>query len=254
VDRSDLVARSDTMWLDSGERSAGQLLGGAVLRGLGADSFDLSGRSIDLKLRNRQLAGLKARDSAHLVGQDVTLDADSIQIQMADRQVEWTRAWGKAVRPHASSVDYEVRGDSLVFESPGQTLKSLRVYGDGWVGLAADSIGGERDWIAGGRVDVAFADPDSAGARRNAVQEIEAQREARTYYRMLPERAGERASINYTRANRIRITMRVRGDSTQVEAVHAEGNVDGIQLQPGTARADSSRARPAVVPPPGGRP
>jgi hypothetical protein len=129
------------------------------------------------------------------------------------------------------------------------------VYGDGWVGLAADTTGGERDWISGGQVDVAFADPDSAGARRNAVQEIRAKTAARTYYRMQPERPGDRVSINYTRADRIRITMRVRGDSTAVDAVHADGSVDGVQLQPATAQADSTRARrPTVVPPPGGRP
>lgn len=251
VDRSDLTARADTIWIDSGERSAGQLYGRASLRRPGADSFDLTGRSIDLRLRNRELTGLRARDSARLVGREVTLEADSIEIALAAREVEWTRAWGTAVRPHALSTDYEVRGDSLVFESPGKRLRSLRAYGRGWVGLAADSAGGERDWIAGDQVDVRFAEPDSGEADRNAVEEILALVNARTYYRMRPERPGDRASVNYTRADRIRITMKVTGDSSAVDAVQADGNVDGVHLQPGVVvRADTARIRP----PEGARP
>jgi hypothetical protein len=244
VDRSDLQARGDTLWIDSGSRSAGRISGGrdssATLRGVGRDSFDLAGRVIDLKLRDKELVGLLARRSARLVGKDVTLEADSIRLDLADGEAERTTAWGASQRPRAVSADYEVTGDSLVVESPERRLRSLRTYGGGWMGLRADSADGQRDWIAGQAVMVTFVDRDSAGTTTSAVKEIRAERQARVYYRIAPEVATGRASINYTRADTILVTMRVTADSTKVERVDARGNVDGVHLQPAVARADSA--------------
>lgn len=254
VDRSDLEARADTLWIDNGKYQAGQLAGNASLRGIGRDSFHLTGGTIDLALADRKLTGLKARRAARLVTSDATLEADSLQLTLADGEVERTAAWGRERRPHLQSEDYEARGDSLVVETPARRLRSLRTYGDGWVGLRPDSTDGRRDWIAGGQVVVAFADRDSAGTTTSAVREILAEGKARTYYRMAAERPGERASINYTRADRIQITMRVTGDSTAVERVTADGNVDGVHLQPALAGADSARADTAARRPPGGGP
>jgi hypothetical protein len=241
IDRSDLQARSDSMWIDSGERSAGQLVGGARLKGLGRDSFALEGGSIDLRLESKALAGLKARDSARLEGRDVNLVADSLQIDLAGRDVERVTAWGDTVRPVALAAEYEARGDSLVIETPARKLEALRAYGKGWIGLRADSTASERDWIGGDLVLVQFAERDSAGVKKTAVREVLAEREARSFYRVAPQRAGGIPSYNYTRADRIVVTMRITADSNAVERVTADGKVDGVHLQPAVARADSVR-------------
>ena len=56
VDRSDFTSRSDSLRLDTGAGSDGALVGGRpVLRGLGADSFSITGNRIDLKLDRRDL-------------------------------------------------------------------------------------------------------------------------------------------------------------------------------------------------------
>jgi hypothetical protein len=255
VDRSDLRARADTMWIDSGVLGKGQLQGRASIAGVGRDSFELVGRVIDLALADRRLSGLKSRGDARLVGQDVTLSADSIRLDLAAGNVERTAAWGATRRPHAVSAEYEVRGDSLLIESPGRRLRALRAWGDAWLGLRPDSAEGERDWVAGGRVEVSFVDRDSAGVARATVREVLAERQARTFYRMAPEQRGALASVNYTRADRILITMRVDTDSTAVERVLATGNVDGAHLQPAPpgTRPDTAAARrpPPAAPPPG---
>jgi hypothetical protein len=56
-----------------------------------------------------------------------------------------------------------------------------------------------------------------------------------------PQRAGGIPSYNYTRADRIVVTMRITADSNAVERVTADGKVDGVHLQPAVARADSVR-------------
>lgn len=251
VDRSDLEARADTMWLDRGALSAGQLIGRASLRGLGRDSFHLVGKTIDLGLTDRKLSRLLSRADARLTARNLSLEADSIRLELPGGEVERTVAWGRATRPHAVSSDYEARGDSLIIESPGGRLRSLRTYGDAWVGLRPDSADGGRDWIAGGKVLVAFAERDSAGTTTTAVREINAEHQARTFYRISPEGPGARASVNYTRADRILITMRITAEANSVEQVTAEGNVDGVHLQPAVAAADTVRAGvPARRPPP----
>ena len=56
IDRSDFAARSDSLRLDTGAGSDGTLIGGRpVLRGLGADSFSITGNRIDLTLDQREL-------------------------------------------------------------------------------------------------------------------------------------------------------------------------------------------------------
>src|SRR5829696_199461 len=51
IDRSDFSARGDSLRLDTGKGSDGTLIGGnPLIRGLGRDSFNLSGKRLDLKL------------------------------------------------------------------------------------------------------------------------------------------------------------------------------------------------------------
>lgn len=62
IDRSDFAARSDSMRLDTGVGSDGTLIGGEpIMRGLGTDSFRLSGTRIDLALKQRQLDRVVAK-------------------------------------------------------------------------------------------------------------------------------------------------------------------------------------------------
>jgi len=258
--RSDLDGKSDSLWLDSGKLERGQMLGHASLGGGKADSFNLTAKDIDIRLRQRELAGLKAKANAKLVSKDVNLDADSIQIEMVDRQAERTRAWGKTVRPEAVSGDYRIRGDSLLIETPGQRLERVQAFGSAWAGLKPDSAAQRRDWISGEKVIALFVDRDSAGVKKTAISELQAENQARSFYQMAPERPNQPGSINYTRASRIVVKMRVTADSNTVESVSAEGAVDGVHLQPAlkadstkvdsTRRANPPRALPAR--PPGG--
>jgi hypothetical protein len=251
IDRSDLKGRSDSLWLDSGRLERGQMLTNAELHGAGRDTFNLTGKDIDLALKKRELTGLKAKTKAKATSKDVNLDADSIQITLANREVETIRAWGKQVRPKALSGDHLVYGDSLVIETPGQQLKSVKAYGSAWAGFRPDSsadttnaaaAAARRDWISGETVVAQFVERDSAGVKTSAIKQLQADEKAKSYYQMAPEKPNTKGSINYTRADHITVTMRVTSDSNTVERVDARGNVDGIHLQPSSPKRDSTRA------------
>jgi len=243
IDRSDFKGRADSLFLDSGKGSNGALIGQASLKRVASDSFDLVGKRIDLALEQRELTYVTARDSAKLNSGDLRLVGDGIGLDVNTRKVEQTLAWGKEVRPFALSADYEIRGDSLAFDTPEQQLKEIRAFGDAWVGAKPDSGTGDRDWIAGQKVVAAFVQRDSAGKPRPALSSVLATGQARALYR-LRQSGDTKASITYNKADSIRITMRVTPDSISVADVTALGNVEGIHLQPAPERAkpDSARA------------
>lgn len=247
IDRDNLKGTADSLWLDSGKKQAGQLIGHATLKsqqdGKPNQGFTLTGRSIDIGLTDRELSSVKARDSARLLSSDVNLDADSIRIILKQRQADQTLAWGKTVRPRALSADYQVLGDSLQIDTPYQKLSRVIAFGNGWAGLTTDtSAAARRDWIAGEKVTVTFVDRDTSAANDMAIRQLEAEQKARSFYQVAPERGQAKGSMNYTRADRILVTMRVTRDSNTVEQVDAFGSVDGVHLQPATRRPDSAQA------------
>lgn len=240
IDREDFAGRGDSLQMDLGEGNAGALIGSALMRRIATDSFRLRGARIDLTLANRELTYVTARDSADLVGTDLSLVGDTIGLDIANREVEQTLAWGRTVRPLALSNSYEIRGDSLAFDTPARELKEIRAFVNAWVGAQPDSAG-DRDWVSGDKVIASFVSRDSAGTRRPALERLQATGGARSLYR-LRQSAQDRASVSYTIADTIVVTMRVTPDSVAVERVFAVGSVEGVHLQPAVARPDSARA------------
>ena len=79
VDRSDFASRSDSLRLDTGAGSDGTLLGGKpMLRGIGADSFSITGNRVDLKLDRRELTYLLAKGNGRAISKEWDLVADTI--------------------------------------------------------------------------------------------------------------------------------------------------------------------------------
>jgi hypothetical protein len=250
VDRSDFTARSDSMRLDTGPASDGTLIGGLpILRGLGTDSFRLSGTRVDLGLTQRELSKVVARGDGHAVNRDWDLTADTIAIDLTNRKLERTLAWGKQTRPYALSTSYAMRADSLALDSPGQLLKEVRGYGKAWLGGSTDSVTRERDWMRGDTVVALFTPSDSAGKKRAVLSRIEARVGAQSYHLERNAKMPKRPSINYARGDAITVTMKPAGktpNSGGVDRVDIRGKVDGIQLEASAdtaARADST-ARP----------
>lgn len=244
IDREDLRGRGDSLQLDTAPRGDGALVGNAVVRRIAADSFELRGRRIDLGLDQRELRQVIARDSASLAGSDLTLTGDNIRLEIRQRTVGQTTAWGRGRRPLALSRDYEIRGDSLAFDTPDQVLEEIRAFRDAWLGAKPDSAG-DRDWVAGDSVVASFTQRDSAGTKRPLLQRLQATGNGKALYRFT-QQGQPRASFNYTKADLILVTMRLVGDSVQVDSVHARGGVEGLHLQPSVLRADTTAVRDSL--------
>lgn len=249
IDRSDFSARGDSLRLDTGKGSDGTLVGGhPVMRGLGRDSFNLTGRRLDLKLNQRELTYVTAKGNGHAVSKEWDLVADTIGLDIKNRRLEQTLAWGDSTRPYATSPAYAMRADSLALDTPDQQLKEVRGFGTAWLGGTVDARTKQRDWMRGDTVVAQFVQRDSAGTRRAALNRIVARKNAQSFHLDASPKHPERPSINYARGDVIVMTMK-HGARSGVDRVDVRGLIDGIQLEASevSAATDSTRARGDTV-------
>ncbi len=247
VDRSDFSARSDSLLLDSGAGSIGRLIGSPVMKGLGRDSFELTGRRIDLALDRQVIEYVTALGQGHAISRDLDLVADTIGLDLEGEQLVQTVAWGDSIKPRGVTAEYEIKGDSMAFDTPDQQLREVRAYRKAWVGGQVDSSG-ERDWMSGDSVVATFTTFDSAGTRRTTLAELRAVGEARSYYRVADARKNAGLpSINYSRGDRIVVRMKTAG-RRGVDRVKIDGHVDGVHLEPLPPAADTVSTGPPSTP------
>jgi hypothetical protein len=245
IDRSDFSARGDSLRLDTGKGSDGTLVGGnPLMRGLGRDSFSLTGRRLDLKLNRRELTYVTAKGNGHAVSKEWDLVADTIGLDIRSRKLEQTLAWGDSIRPFANSPSYAMRADSLALDTPGQQLKEVRGFGKAWLGGDIDARTKQRDWMRGDTVVAQFVQRDSAGTKRAALNRIIARKGAQSFHLDADRRHPDRPSINYARGDVIVMTMK-QGVRTGVDRVDIRGQVDGIQLE----ATDLPAKRDSLAPP-----
>ena len=244
VDRSDFASRSDSLRLDTGPGGEGSLVGGRpVLRGLGADSFSITGNRIDLKLEGRELTYLLAKGNGKAVSKDWELVADTIALDVNHRKLDQTLAWGDSLKPSATSVSYAMKADSLVLDTPGQQLREVRGFGRAWLGGTVYWPTKDRDWMRGDTVVARFA---AAGLGRQPTRRAQPDRGPQGRPVLSPgaqrSRTGQ-PSINYARGDVITVTMKNGPDTTGsgVERVDIRGKVDGVQLEAATPRRLAAR-------------
>jgi hypothetical protein len=245
IDRSDFSARGDSLRLDTGKGSDGTLVGGnPIMRGLGRDSFSITGRRLDFRLDRRELTQVTAKGNGHAVSKEWDLVADTIGLDIKNRRLEQTLAWGDSTRPYANSPGYAMRADSLALDTPGQQLKEVRGFGRAWLGGNIDARTKQRDWMRGDTVVAQFVQRDSAGVKRAALSRIIARKGAQSFHLDPNQKHPERPSINYARGDVIVMTMK-QGVPSGVERVDIRGQVDGIQLE----AADAPVTRDSFAPP-----
>jgi hypothetical protein len=233
VDRSDFASRSDSLRLDTGAGGDGSLIGGRpTLRGIGTDSFSITGNRVDLKLEGRDLTYLLAKGNGRVISKEWDLVADTIALDINQRKLEQTLAWGDSIKPSATSPTYAMKADSLALDTPDQKLKEVRGFGRAWLGGTIYPPTKERDWMLGDTVIARFASRDSAGTQRAVLSRIDARKDARSYHIEGNTKQPQRPSINYARGDAITVTMKDSvGAGRGVDRVDIRGKVDGVQLE-----------------------
>ena len=244
IDRSDFSSRGDSLRLDSG-KGDGTLIGGnPIMRGLGKDSFNIAGRRLDLRLNRRELTYVLAKGNGHAISKEWDLVADTIGLDIKNRRLEQTLAWGDSLRPNATSPSYAMRADSLALDTPGQQLKEVRGFGRAWLGGTIDVRTKQRDWMRGDTVVAQFVQRDSAGTRRAALNRIVARKGAQSFHLDPDPKHPDRPAINYARGDVIVMTMK-SGVQGGVDRVDVRGQVEGVQLEAADAPARDTLAPPA---------
>ena len=241
IDRSDFVARSDSMLLDQ-TTGFGVLVGrpsvegrGLATSGQAAKNYTLVGTRIELGLAQRDIRRVKALGRGKATGADWVLTADTIDLRIADRLLQQTFAWGDSLRPHAISTLYTIQSDSLAIDSPGEILTESRAFGSAFSTAKRDSLTTpkETDWITGDSLTIRFVqEQDSVTNRpRSRLRELVSRgAPARALTHHPNERDTTKAgpSLNYSRGHQITVAML----KDRIDRVVVSGKADGVHLEP----------------------
>lgn len=249
ITRSDLDARSDSAFLDSGREFA-RLIRQPVIRGKGERPFTLSGEVVDLYSRQRVLQRVVSLRAAKVTSEDLNLASDTIDMRLDANKLQRVYAWGGS-QARVTAPDRDMISDSMDVLMPGQRVRQVRAIGNAYAATAPDSArirSPERDWIRG---DTIFAFFDSTAtadtASRPRLTELRSNGRASSRYQVASRDGGPtRPAINYVRGRQITVAMREQ--AVGVGTVTVRDQAAGVFLEPVVApdsSADSVAARTA---------
>jgi len=274
ITRSDLDARSDSAYLDSGNEFA-RLMIQPMIIGKGERGYTLRGKQVELYTRNRLVQRVLAQAEARVTSEDLLLTSDTIDLRVDQNRAQAAYVWG-ASRARAVSTDRDLIADSLAVRMPDQQLREVRAFRKAIANTIPDTASvrtGERDWLKGDTI-LAFFDstggaprrstadrrpaaatpakgrgkaavpsdtvslrpadaretaPTDSAARKPQLTEMRSIGHASARYQV-PAQAStpERPGINYSRGDRITVTL----DSTGVSRVQIDEHAVGVYLEP----------------------
>lgn len=294
ITRSDLDARSDSAFLDSGGEFA-RLMIQPIIIGKGERSYTLRGRQVELYTRNKVVQRVLAQAEARATSEDLLLTADTIDLRVDNNKAQAAYVWGPS-RARAVSPDRDLIADSMAIRMPGQQLREVRAFRKAVVTTIPDTStvrSGDKDWLKGdtifaffdstGRHNVARAASDrpgtgtvaptvtpKKGSKPNpgdtvATPSVVVSRDSTVHDSTVADSAGtkpqlrelhskghasaryqiaaqgsppEKPAINYSRGDRITVTM----DTVGVSKVQIDDHAVGLYLEP----ARDSSAVPAA--------
>ena len=205
ITRSDLDARSDSAFLDSGREFA-RLMVSPVIIGKGERGYTLRGNQVELYTRNRIVQRVLAQADARVTSEDMLLTADTIDLRVDRNRAQAAYVWGKS-RARAVSPDRDLIADSLAVRMPDQQLREVRAFTNAVATTIPDTAKvrtGDKDWLKG---DTIFAFFDSTAKGTPARTRADA---------VMPDAARKPAPVADTVAGRgVRIVPSVaRADTT----------------------------------------
>jgi hypothetical protein len=231
ITRPDLHATGDSAFLDSGREFA-RLMKGPIIQGKAQRPFTLSGTTVDIFSRARQLERVVSLGDARALSDDLDLRADTIDLRVSQNKLERAFAWG-ASGARAISPTQLITADSLDVRLPGQRIRYVYAVKNAWAQSDPDSTkirSKERDWLRGDTIVATF---DSTAADDTAskpqLERLVARGSARSYYQIAVAGAPvDRPAINYVRGRTITVAFANR----QVDRVSVTEQATGVYLEP----------------------
>lgn len=243
LDRTDLKATGDSAVLDNVKQFS-RLMIQPVVESKGKQPFTLRGRVIDVFGRTRRLDRILSIDSASAVSKDLTLNADTVDLRVANNELQQAFAFGPGPRlATAVTKERTIVAESLYVDMPGQRIRELHAVGSAFAESDADTSKvktGERDWLRGDTIVARFDSLAPADtARQPAIRELVASGSASSFYQIASNSGQQdKPGLNYVRGSKIRIDF---GES-EVQTVTVENQAAGIYLEP--AKDSTAGARP----------
>ena len=251
VTREDVIARGDSMALDS-DREITRLMRGPSIEGRRERPFRLSGTVIELTGADRKLRRVLSMGAARATSEDLTLNSDTIDLRVADDLLQRAVAYGPA-RARAQSPSQELIADSIDVSMPAQRVQEIYAVRSAAAHGRPDSTRFRADTVDWLRGDTIIARFDTTVVDTTRLRELHAIGNARSYYHLAPADSSlNRPAINYVTGREIIIDFLEQ----RVTNVNVVEQASGVYLEPtpGTA-ADTARttpagaqARPAVAP------
>jgi hypothetical protein len=218
------------------------------VKGIGAHTFTLTGGVIDVYSKNRHVERVVATPNGHALSQDLELVADSIDLRVANNQLERAIAWGKT-RAHAVSPDREIIADSIDAILPGQRVREVRALRKAYAESNPDSgvVSTQRDWMSGDTIVARFDSiPPTDTSSRPRVRQIVALGNARSYYQMKNSKgSATEPTVNYVRGRIIDIEFQDR----KVATVTVIDKATGVMLEPAAQPAAPKTTTGSPTPP-----
>lgn len=248
LQRPDLLATADSATMDQGTGFA-RLLKGPSIRGRGERPFTLTGKVIDLWSRSQRIERVRADGTARVLSDSLTLSSDTIDLRIANQQMERIFAWGR--RASAVTPPQQLEADSLDILMPGQRVQELHAIRHAMAYTRVDTLriaSTERDWISGDTI-VALFDSTATGDTTSSgrMREVTASGGARAFYQMPAAGGGRgRPNVSYNRGREIVVSF-LNG---AVSTVAVRERASGLLLEPvpsDTARTTSPKP-PALRP------
>jgi hypothetical protein len=249
ITRPDLHAVGDSAFMDKGADLA-RLMRGPIIEGKAERPFKLSGTTVDVYSRDRQLERVISLGNANAVSEDLDLRADTIDLRVTANKLERAYAWGTS-GARAISPTQLITADSLDVRLPGQRIRQVFAIRHAFAQSDPDSMKikvKERDWLRGDTIvanfDSVFA-PGDTSSKPQLVQLV-ARGGAQSFYHIAIAGAPlDKPAINYVRGRAITVALADR----QVQRVTVTEKASGVYVEPVIARApaaasgDSTTAR-----------
>ena len=245
VTREDVIARGDSMALDSQSEQT-VLMRGPSIEGRRDRPYTLRGQRIELLGRDKQLRSVISMGFANATSEDMVLRSDTIHLMIQNDLLQRAVAWGPS-RARAASAQQNIIADSIEVLLPNQRVREMRAIRGAAAEGRPDTIrfrADTTDWMRGDTVVARF---DTTVARDSAskarLRELVARGNARSYYHLAAaDTAVRRPAINYVTGREITVFL----ESQRVARVTVLDRASGVYLEPKPvalrAPADTARA------------
>jgi hypothetical protein len=250
IDRSDLIARSDSAFLDGriGTETI-RLMFKPSIEGREGRKFRLEGDIIDAYSKDRKLQRVVARGNGHATSQDLDIVADTIDLRMSNDMMERAIAWSRTGQAKATSPGQVITADSIDALLPNQKVRVVYAVRNARAEGDADTVRfhtPERDWLRGDVVTAWFDTTITKDTGKtppvDKILTTHKADSAQAYYHMpASEPSCKDAAISYVRGREILIDFNNR----KVGVVSVRDSVVGMYLEPkcASAKADSAKAK-----------